>query len=309
MGKARTSAYGVAAASALLLALLLVPWAPADAAPCPPPPSPVRDLDIPRFYDDAAGSRVDPRRKQLQEAAVAPLTDFLRHVTSQADASLKASNGTARATTGQCALDWLESWARGGAWLGRMANDQSESQRKWDLAGVALAYVKVRPLASPAQRKTIEPWLDAWAVAARAYFDDPTHKRNNHWYWLGLALAGTALATDSDKHWAAARGIMADAARDIGADGTLPMELAREARALHYHAFAVMPLVILAEIAARAWRGLVWAKRGRAASAGQGHRRRTGRACAVRAAGRQAPGVDGGQRRRRLARALPAPVP
>ncbi|MEQ1615365.1 MAG: alginate lyase family protein, partial [Hyphomicrobiaceae bacterium] len=65
---------------------------------------------------------------------------------------------------------------------------------------------------------------------------------------LGLGIAATALATDSDRHWQIARAIMADAARDIAADGTLPMEIARGGRAIHYHAFAVMPLVVLAEL-------------------------------------------------------------
>ena len=65
-----------------------------------------------------------------------------------------------------------------------------------------------------------------------------------------------ALATDSERHWQTAAGIMADAARDIGADGTIADELARKGRALHYHAFAAMPLVVLAELAAA--RGLDW---------------------------------------------------
>jgi poly(beta-D-mannuronate) lyase len=53
-----------------------------------------------------------------------------------------------------------------------------------------------------------------------------------------------------------ARGIMADAARDIRPDGTLPFELARGGRAIHYHAFSTMPVVILAELGAA--RGEDW---------------------------------------------------
>jgi poly(beta-D-mannuronate) lyase len=43
---------------------------------------------------------------------------------------------------------------------------------------------------------------------------------------------------------------MRDAARDIAADGTLAKEMERRQRALHYHVFSVMPLVIMAELAA-----------------------------------------------------------
>ena len=215
---------------------------------CPAAPQPVKDLDIPRFYGDAKGTIVEPKQKALHDAAVAPLTDFLREITSDADKALRRAKPAAQREVAACALGWLTAWASADAFLGRMAQDQAEYQRKWDLAGIALAYIKLKPFARPEQRRVIEPWLMRFADAARAFFDNSNHKRNNHWYWLGLSLAATALATDSDRHWLAARGIMADAARDIAADGTLPMEIARGGRAIHYHAFAVMPLVVLAEL-------------------------------------------------------------
>ncbi len=231
----------------IVLAALIGMAGPAAAA-CPPPPVPVKDLDIPRFYGDAKGTIVEPKQKALHDAAVAPLTAFVRDVTNDADKALRRSSPAARQEIAACALAWLETWAKGDAWLGRMAQDQAEYQRKWDLAGVAITYVKLKPFATPAQRRVIEPWLMRFADATRAFFDNPGHKRNNHWYWLGLAIGATALATDSDRHWQIARGIMADAARDIAANGTLPMEIARGGRAIHYHAFALMPLIVLAEL-------------------------------------------------------------
>lgn len=69
-------------------------------------------------------------------------------------------------------------------------------------------------------------------------------------------MGATALATGSARHWEISRGIMADAARDIAADGTLPLELQRGKRALHYHAFSVTALVALAELGAA--RGEDW---------------------------------------------------
>lgn len=235
---------------ALFAAAWLMTQAPAFAMACPAPPAAVVDLDIPRFYGDARGSVIEPKQKALHDAAVEPLTVFLREVTGDADKALRRSKAAAQAEVAQCALGWLEAWAKSGAWLGRMAQDQAEYQRKWDLAGAALAYVKLKPFATEAQRRVIEPWLVRFADASRAFFDNPNHKRNNHWYWLGVGMAATALAADSDRHWTIARGIMTDAARDIAADGTLPMELARGGRAIHYHAFSVMPLVVLAELGA-----------------------------------------------------------
>lgn len=240
-------------------ALILVGLLPAQmalAADCPAPPPPVRDLAPPRFYADKAGSRIDPQAAQRHKEAVAPLTAFLRQVVSDADKSLKRPSPKSRAEAAQCALTWIEAWAKGDAWLGTIASRQAEYQRKWDLAGVALAYLKVRPHATPAQRQAIEPWLIRFADAARGFFDDKARKRNNHWYWLGLAVGATALGTDSERHWQMARQIMRDAARDIRPDGTLPHEMERGQRTLYYHAFAAMPLVTLAELAAE--RGEDW---------------------------------------------------
>lgn len=217
-------------------------------AVCPAPPAAVKDLDIPRFYGDAKGSIIESKQKALHDAAVEPLAAFLREVTTEADKAHRRTRFVEKKEAATCALGWITAWAAGDAWLGRMAQAQAEYQRKWDLAGVALAYLKVKPFATPEQRRVIEPWLIRFADASHAFFDDPKHKRNNHWYWQGLAIGATALATGSDKHWQIARGIMTDAARDIAADGTLPLEIERGGRAIHYHAFAVMPLVVLAEL-------------------------------------------------------------
>lgn len=225
------------------------------AAACPAVPAPVRDLDIPRFYTDNAGTEVDPDRKARHAAATAALVAFLRGVTASADLASRSPSAEKRQAAASCALEALETWARAGAWLGG-ASQQGEYQRKWDLAGAALAYVKVLGHAGPDQRRVIEPWFAAVARSARAFFDDPRRKRNNHWYWLGLALAGVALATGDDQRWAEARRIFQDGVRDIDSRGALPMELERGRRALHYHAFATMPLVMLAEIAAA--RGEDW---------------------------------------------------
>jgi len=130
-----------------------------------------------------------------------------------------------------------------------MHSKQAEYQRKWDLGGLALAYLKLRPFAGSAHRTVIEPWLVRLAVEAKAFQLSPDRKRNNHLYWMGLALAATSLATDHEEFWSDARQIMADAIGDIQADGTLPLELERGKRALHYHAFALTPLIVMAELA------------------------------------------------------------
>jgi poly(beta-D-mannuronate) lyase len=226
----------------VLLAVAMVP----TAAACPAVPPPVVTLALERFYEDSAGSIVEPTRMEAHKAQTAPLVEFLGEVVKNAD---KAHQQRAHPNeAAACGLAWLRGWAEGGAYLGKIDGKQAEAQRKWDLAGSALAYLKLKQWATDEDRKAIEPWLIKIADAARAHFDDVGIKRNNHLYWMGLGLAAVGIAADSDAHWQQAKAIMTDASRDIAADGTLPLEMAREGRALYYHAFAVMPLVALAEL-------------------------------------------------------------
>ena len=102
----------------------------------------------------------------------------------------------------------------------------------------------------------IEPWLDR--VAAEVAKDYAGRKRNynNHYYWVGFALGASASATGHRAHWALAAETYREAMRHIEPDGSLPKETARAGMALHYHAFSLQPLLMLAELAAR--RGEDW---------------------------------------------------
>ncbi len=217
---------------------------------CPTPPPPIRDLNIARYYADPAGTEIDTTKKAQHERDVRTLRIYVGQLAELSDHAVATGRLDTNASEARCAVSWLAYWASARALLGSMASKQAEYQRKWDLAGIALVYLKVRKAASPQERERIEPWLRELAHAARRFFDTPNHKRNNHWYWLGLSMGATALATDDGNLWQQARGIMEDAANDIADNGTLPYELARGHLALKYHAFSVMPLIVLAELAA-----------------------------------------------------------
>lgn len=238
---------------ALGLATALAMLAPsgAIAAPlsshssCPLPPSPILNLDLTRPYSDAIGSEADAALLAKHADETAPLKAWLTAVTKAADAA-----------DGKCTANLLGTWAGAGALLGDMRSKQAEYERKWTVAGAALAYLKVRAAVSPTERRGIEAWLAKLADAAYRFAAEPGHKRNNHWYWTGLGLGAVSLATGDEARWYLAHAIYSDALADIGSDGTLKMELARGKRALHYHGFALMPLVTLAELAAA--RGEDW---------------------------------------------------
>src|SRR5262249_52902822 len=73
---------------------------------------------------------------------------------------------------------------------------------------------------------------------------------NNHAYWAGLAVAAAGAAAQRRAlfDWGLARARIGIA--QVRADGFLPLELERRSLALHYHLFALAPLVMLAELGA-----------------------------------------------------------
>lgn len=216
---------------------------PAALAACPAPPPGPGDIRANSYYSDAQHSVVDPVLQAQNRASVQPFDAFLERVSRQADRALAGD-----ADAAACALAWLDAWAGDGAMLGTMSSNQAQYQRKWTLAGLALAYLPLRPAASPAQRQRIDGWLQRLANAALAY-QARSRSQNNHAYWVGLAAMASGVATGDEALVSAARTIYDAALAAIQDDGTLPLELARGGRALSYHNFALAPLVLMAELA------------------------------------------------------------
>ncbi len=252
-------------AGPLLAAAAFTGFAPLPAsvsAACPAPPDVVTNLSLDRFYTDTKGSSIDPVIRKANDETTKPVTEFLRATNRMADSALRTSDPERAREPAACALAWMQNWAEGHALTGPMTepggemSKQGEHHRKWALAGLALTYLKLKPYTKASHRSAIEPWLKAMVDDARALFDDAGVKRNNHWYWLGLATGAVGIATGSVTHWKTAADIFQDAMDDVSPDGTLPLELARGSQALSYHAFAVTPLIVLAEIAA--FRGEDW---------------------------------------------------
>lgn len=219
-----------------LLALLLL--AAAAHAECPAPPVAQHDIIADSYYDDPpVNSHIDPERKAAYEAAVKPFEDYLRYI---ATAASKGDN--------KCALEWLTAWAKGDAMLGKIENHQAHFERKWVLAGLALSYAKVRDRAPNPERMAIDAWLKTLADGVRRYADTSKGKRNNHYYWEGLAVGATGAVTGNTDDIAWARAVFRYAMNQIEDDGSLPLEMARGSRALDYHLFATAPLAMLESI-------------------------------------------------------------
>lgn len=218
--------------------------ASACASACEAPPPPVFDIDANRYYTDARSSIVDPVLKARNEAAVRPVNDYLEVVARSANAwQLRRDPQDAR-----CALGWLEAWARRGALLGKMSTNQSWYTRKWTLGGLALSYARVQAAATPEQRRLIEDWFRALAALTLAHADANKGVRNNHYYWEGLAVTAVGAVTGDARYLAWGREMFEHAMAQVQPDGSLPHEMARAAKALHYHLYAAAPLVMMASI-------------------------------------------------------------
>jgi poly(beta-D-mannuronate) lyase len=228
--------------------------APLASFACPTPPAPVRDLRFDGYYADrgAGSSVVDQQAYKAYREATQAIDQFETSLTRMSDQYVASKPADRRPAA--CVLDWLAQWAAAGAMLGE-ASQQGGYVRKWGLAPVAASYLKVRdePALDPAKKRSVEQWIGRWARTVR---DDYTptkqeSRRNNHVYWAAwsVGLASVVLDDRSLFDWSLEKARLG--LRQVTAEGTLPLEMARKARAYHYHVFATAPLVMTAELAAR----------------------------------------------------------
>ncbi|GIQ77597.1 alginate lyase family protein [Bradyrhizobium sp. ma5] len=203
---------------------------PAAARTCEAPPA-LTSVDPPGFYQNASG----------YADAIKPLHAFIAQVNKAADERDL-----------DCVMDLLADWASGSALLTIGANYQGDFERSWAGTDFALALLRFPNASIKADHRfpQIKPWLIRIAEETRDA-DRINHLGNNLVYWAGLDLMSIGTLTD--------RGDLVDAGisrarqgiRDIGAHGELERELKRGERALHYHNFALTPLVFCAELASR----------------------------------------------------------
>lgn len=224
---------------------------PVLARDCGPLSAPIVDITSNRFYSDKNHSIVDPVLWEKRKAAMKPLEDFRAAMSRFASRAIAGNRDWSA-----CVARGLRQWAEGGAMLGHMNEIQAKFERKWALSAFSMAYLMVKSEISAEDRVLIEPWLDRVAAEVAKDYAGRKKNYNNHYYWVGFALGASATATGHKAHWALAAETYREAMKHIEPDGSLPKETARAGMALHYHAFSLQPLLMLAELAAR--RGEDW---------------------------------------------------
>lgn len=195
-------------------------------------PAAVTTIDPPGYYDDAAG----------YARAVKPMRDFISRLNASADKG-----------DWSCAVSLLESWARADALMGRITGYQGDYERSWagtDFAMVILRMPRDVRDANRARFDAIDPWLERIAIATRDA-QAINHLHNNLVYWAGLDLIAIGTVTGNASLVDSGLLRVREGIRDIGPDGSLAREVKRGNRALHYHTFALLPLVFAAELVQR----------------------------------------------------------
>jgi len=217
---------------------------------CPAAPAFAKTLEIGSYYTDAHMSVIDATKQAAFQAASEAPTKLAQAVSKAADAY--RANGSRGAAS--CVYSLLESAAKAGAWSGRMPTFQATYVQNWTLSGVAISYLKVRQsgLGTKEQDVAIRNWFTAMAAPVRAYFDagaaNPRSDAwNNHIYWAGLAVAAEGIADNDAKAFQWGMDTYKRGVDAIQPDGSLVAEMYRAQMALHYHLYALGPLILLAE--------------------------------------------------------------
>lgn len=155
-----------------------------------------------------------------------------------------------------CALNWLDSWARADALESTDFNHTGKSMRKWALGSLSSSYLRLkfsssRPLAAyPQQAAQIEQWFGKLGSQVVSDWSNlPLKQINNHSYWAAWSVMSTAVVTNRRDLFDWSVQEFKVAASQVDDQGYLPNELKRRQRALSYHNYALPPLAMIAAFA------------------------------------------------------------
>ena len=219
-----------------------------DAAPVLPPGGP---MVIPPRYLRGNHGPLHPD----YETAVARYRDFEAAAARLANAYV----ATGDARQAGCLVDHLNRWAQAGALLNYTmpidpkASKQVWYQVEWSAAAAALALSQVlgEPTLDRARVDAVIGWLHQVSRKQISHPGGDNTCCNNHAYWRGLhATMVGVLANDPQLfRWGLGRYTLA--IDELAANGSWPLEMARQELSLHYQNFALLPLVLIAEIASQ----------------------------------------------------------
>lgn len=222
-----------------------------DLFACVAPPEPVVALDHGSRYVDADKSRseFDQTSNADVNAQLEPVDTFISDLVGVSNRAI--STPADRPVAAECVVSALAVWARADA-LSDLATMNANLSAPARIGGLAFAYAQVRPyLPESEETALVERWLSDRARQTMTYFDEdaPTMaSQNNLRAWAGLAVARIGITVDDATMTDWAADTVRLVACQANPDGSLPFEMTRKERALHYQIHAVTPLVVAAAL-------------------------------------------------------------
>jgi poly(beta-D-mannuronate) lyase len=218
---------------------------------CPDPPLFAKSMDAESYYTDANHSIIDEAKRAAERKA----TEGPTHLAEWAGDAADGFRTTGSKVAAACVYSLLAAAAQAKAWTATMPTSQSTYEQKWMLAGTSMAYLKVRMsgVGTPEQDKAIENWLGTLADRIKDYVDGKRKNPNsdawnNHLYWAGFAVAASGVARNDGRDFRWSVDAYKTGVGEIQASGVLMRELGRAGKALHYHLYALAPLIMIAEL-------------------------------------------------------------
>ena len=208
------------------------------------------DLTTNGFYSDSKSTIIDPEKWKAYVASSGPFKSLGDRIVGAADAY--QTTGSRAAVS--CVLQHMEAAAKDGVFTGKMSSNQAYYVQGWVIGAVAIAYLKVRGsgIITPVQQELILPWMEKVIAQSQNYFEEHRAKstgdsQNNHLYWAGVEVAAAGIAANDRKLFDWGMQTYLAGIAQIQPDGSLPQEMRRGQRALHYHLYSLAPLIYLAE--------------------------------------------------------------
>jgi poly(beta-D-mannuronate) lyase len=229
---------------------------------CPPAPPPAVDMSgfESRYQrNDPTQSKIDPERAARAQQQGDSFLVFTRSLGHLADKAIfaKPPNPAIHA----CIMSQLAVWARAGAATqkiednDRLGRHQAIMMQAWHGTGFASVIARIGGFAAVPgpDADVVKAWLRGLAASVKAEYSGAAgwlRPDNNHAYWAGFftGMAGVVLEDAELVTFSCA--LRDQALDDVAADGSLPKELKRGAKALEYQYFATLAIagsVVLCE--------------------------------------------------------------
>src|SRR5260370_29883874 len=110
------------------------------------------------------------------------------------------------------------------------------------MGAIAISYLKVRDSirVSPDQKHDIPAWIVEVVQQTMNYCDSRRQKesgdsQNNHLYWAGVEVSAAGIVANNRKLFDWGMDTYREGVAKVEPDGSLPLEMKRGQRALHYH--------------------------------------------------------------------------